>query len=177
MRLTLEAESCSITGAMIREVHPREDAAALAAIYNEYVLHTTISFETEGISVAQMEARIASFSKEYPYLVYEEDSVVLGHCYAHRWKERAAYANTWESTIYLAPQACGKGVGRKLMEELITRCRAAGCRVLIACITQGNERSSSFHEALGFRQVSHFHAVGEKFGKLLDVVDYELRLN
>ncbi len=162
---------------MIREVHPREDAAALAAIYNEYVLHTTISFETEGISEVQMEARIVSFSKEYPYLVYEEDSVVLGHCYAHRWKERAAYAGTWESTIYLAPQACGKGVGRKLMEELITRCRAAGCRVLIACITQGNERSCGFHEALGFRQVSHFHAVGEKFGKLLDVVDYELRLN
>lgn len=161
---------------MIREVRAKEDAAALAAIYNEYVLHTTISFETEAISAARMAERIAGFAAEFPYLVYEEGGEVLGHCYAHRWKERAAYARTWESTIYLAPQACGKGVGQRLMRELIARCRAAGCRVLIACITQGNERSCRLHESLGFRQVSHFHAVGEKFGRLLDVVDYELPL-
>ncbi len=161
---------------MIRNVQPKNDAAALAAIYNEYVLGTTISFETQALPPAQMEARIASFAAEFPYLVYEERGVVLGHCYAHRWKERAAYARTWESTIYLSPQACGKGVGRKLMQELISRCRDAGCRVLIACITRDNEPSCRFHEALGFRRVSHFHAVGEKFGKLLDVVDYQLEL-
>lgn len=161
---------------MIRNVEPENDAEALAAIYNEYVLGTTISFETEAISPAQMARRIAGFASQYPYLVYEEAGQVLGHCYAHRWKERAAYARTWESTIYLAPQACGKGVGQALMQELISRCRAAGCRVLIACITQGNERSCRFHESLGFRRVSHFHAVGEKFGKLLDVVDYQLNL-
>ena len=94
---------------MIREVKATQDAAALAAIYNEYVLGTTISFETEAITPEQMKARIAGFASEYPYLVYEEEGVVLGHCYAHRWKERAAYAHTWESTIYLSPQACGKG--------------------------------------------------------------------
>lgn len=162
---------------MIREVQAQTDAAALAAIYNNYVLHTTISFETEELSVEQMVERIEGFAATFPYLVYEEAGQVLGHCYAHRWKERAAYASTWESTIYLAPQACGKGVGQALMHELIARCRAAGCRVLIACITRGNERSCRFHEALGFRQVSHFHAVGEKFGRLLDVVDYELNLS
>ncbi len=161
---------------MIREVKATQDAAALAAIYNEYVLGTTISFETEAITPEQMEARIAGFASEYPYLVYEEEGVVLGHCYAHRWKERAAYAHTWESTIYLSPQACGKGVGKLLMNELISRCRTAGCGVLIACITQGNERSCRFHEQLGFKQVSHFFAVGKKFGRLLDVVDYQLTL-
>lgn len=162
---------------MIREVRPGEDAAALAAIYNEYVLNTTISFETEPLNEEQMLRRIAGFAAEYPYLVYEENGVVLGHCYAHRWKERAAYAHTWESTIYLSPQACGKGIGPALMQELIARCRAAGCRVLIACITQGNERSCRFHESLGFRRVSHFHAVGKKFGRLLDVVDYQLNIS
>ncbi len=161
---------------MIREVNATQDAAALAAIYNEYVLGTTISFETEAISPEQMEARINGFASEYPYLVYEENGVILGHCYAHRWKERAAYAHTWESTIYLAPQACGKGIGGELMRELITRCRTAGCGILIACITQGNERSCRFHEQLGFKRVSHFYAVGKKFGCLLDVVDYQLTL-
>lgn len=162
---------------MIREVKPETDAAALAEIYNDYVLNTTISFETEPLNEEQMLKRIAGFAAEYPYLVYEENGVVLGHCYAHRWKERAAYAHTWESTIYLSPPACGKGVGAALMQELIARCRAAGCRVLIACITQGNERSCRFHESLGFCQVSHFHAVGMKFDKLLDVVDYQLKLS
>ena len=162
---------------MIREVRAAEDAAAIAAIYNEYVLHTTISFETAALTPQAMQARIEAYAAECPYLVYEEDGCILGYCYAHRWKERAAYARTWESTIYLSPRACGKGIGADLMQELILRCRNAGCRVLIACITQGNERSCRFHESLGFRQVSHFHAVGMKFGKLLDVVDYQLNLS
>ncbi len=162
---------------MIREVRAADDAAAIAAIYNEYVLHTTISFETAALTPEAMQARIVAYSAECPYLVYENDGKVLGYCYAHRWKERAAYAHSWESTIYLAPGAQGNGIGRVLMQELISRCRKAGCRVLIACITQGNERSCHFHESLGFRQASHFHAVGEKFGSLLDVVDYELNLN
>ena len=161
---------------MIREVRAAEDAAAIAAIYNEYVLHTTISFETAALTPQAMLARIETYAAECPYLVYEEAGSILGYCYAHRWKERAAYARTWESTIYLAPGAQGRNIGRALMQELISRCRTAGARVLIACITQGNERSCRFHESLGFRQASHFHAVGEKFGQLLDVVDYELNI-
>lgn len=161
---------------MIREVQAEADAAAIAAIYNEYVLHTTISFETAPLSPETMQARIESYAAHCPYLVCEVDGNIAGYCYAHPWKERAAYARTWETTIYLAPGIQGKGIGRALMQELILRCRAAGCRVLIACITQNNDRSCRFHESLGFRQASHFHAVGEKFGKVLDVVDYELRL-
>ena len=161
---------------MIREVQSRKDAAAIAAIYNEYVQGTTISFETSPLSPQAMEARIEAYAAECPYIVWEQDGELLGYCYAHRWKERAAYARTWESTIYLKEQACGKGIGCRLMEELIKRCREAGCRVLVACITQGNERSCRFHESLGFRQVSHFQAVGEKFGQVLDVVDYQLTL-
>lgn len=161
---------------MIRKVQAQQDAAAIAALYNEYVLGTTISFETEPLSTEAMATRIAAYSAECPYLVWEEEGEIRGYCYAHRWKERAAYARTWESTIYLSPQACGKGLGQVLMLELIRLCRTAGCRVLIACITQGNERSCRFHEALGFQQVSHFRNVGEKFGQLLDVVDYQLNL-
>lgn len=160
---------------MIRPVCA-EDAAALAAIYNYYVLETTISFETEAMSEDAMRRRIMGFATEYPYFVWEEAGRVLGHAYAHRWKERAAYAHTWEVTIYLHPEACGLGIGRKLMEHLIAACRTTDCRVLIACITQGNERSCAFHRSFGFEQVSHFKQVGCKFGRLLDVVDYQLIL-
>lgn len=160
---------------MIRAVKP-EDAAAIAAIYNEYVLHTTVSFETEAVSEDEMRARIRRFSADYPYIVEESDGVIRGYCYAHPWKERAAYARSWESTIYLHPTSLGQGIGSLLMQELIARCRAAGCHTLIACITGDNNTSRGFHRRFGFSQVSYFSEVGQKYGRLLDVVDYQLIL-
>ncbi len=163
---------------MIRDVSPT-DAAAIANIYNHYILHTTISFEMLPLSAEVMEQRISSCCVGgYPFIVCESDEGdILGYCYAHPWKERAAYAKTWEVTIYLAHTACGGGTGQRLMQELISRCRRAGCRALIACITGDNERSRRFHMQAGFRQVSHFEQVGEKLGKILDVDDFELLLN
>lgn len=160
---------------MIRTVKP-EDAAAIAAIYNEYVLHTTISFETEAVSEDEMRERIMRFSADYPYIVEESDGVVRGYCYAHPWKDRAAYCRSWESTIYLHPDCTGRGIGKRLMQELIARCRAAGCHSLIACITGENNTSCTFHRQLGFCGVSRFREVGFKFGRYLDVVDYQLIL-
>lgn len=160
---------------MIRSV-TASDAAAIAAIYNEYVLHTTISFETELVSNAAMQKRIIQIAADYPYLVAEEGGRIIGYCYAHPWKERAAYFRTWETTVYLHPQHQGRGIGIRLMQELIDRCRAAGCHALIACITADNTASREFHRRLGFSQVSHFPQVGSKFGRLLDVVDYQLIL-
>lgn len=160
---------------MIRAVRV-EDAASIASIYNEYVLHSVITFDMEAVSVEEMARKIASLSACYPYWVYEEKDQVVGFCYAHPWKEKAAYQYTWETTIYLASEAKGKGLGRLLMERLIADCRARGCQALIACITAGNEVSNRLHERLGFEQVSHFKQVGAKFGQRLDVIDYELQL-
>ncbi len=159
----------------IRLVNP-DDAAAIAAIYNYYVRETVISFETEPLDEVQMRDRIERTSSAFPYLVCEVAGQVVGFAYAHRWKERAAYAGSWESTIYLHPDWCGQGIGGRLMAELIYRCREQGCRVLIACITGENVASIAFHERLGFCQVSHFPLVGYKMGRLLDVVDFCLPL-
>lgn len=160
---------------MIRPVRP-EDAAAIAAIYNDYVQHTTISFETEPLTPREMRGRIEQYAAHYPYLVEDQGGVICGFCYAHPWKDRAAYRHTWETTVYLHPQYRGKGIGSALMQELITRCREAGCHVLIACITGDNTASCAFHRRLGFTQVSRFPEVGCKFGKWLDVADYQYML-
>ena len=143
---------------MIRNVSSR-DAKAIVDIYNEYVVNSVATFETEPLRVEEMEGRIAGISASYPYLVYEE---------------KAAYKYTLETTVYLSPGYKGKGIGRQLMERLIEECRVGGYHALIACITEGNEASCSLHEKLGFRKVSHFEKVGLKFGRWLDVVDYEL---
>ncbi len=152
------------------------DAAEIAEIYNGYVTGSTVSFETEPVSVEEMTARIGEISAAYPFLVCEEDGLVVGFCYAHRWKERAAYARTVESSVYVSPQRRGRGIGKALMAALVEQCRNRGYRVVIAGITAENLASERFHESLGFKRVSRFEKVGYKFGRWLDVVDYELLL-
>lgn len=160
---------------MIRKV-TIQDAQAIADIYNEYVLNSVASFETEPITELEMRKRIEEISSKYPYYVYEDTGEVKGYCYAHSWKERAAYKQTWETTIYVAADLQGRGIGTKLMNLLIEECRQAGAHALIACITGGNEKSILLHQQLGFRQVSQFPEVGMKFGRWLDVVDFQLLL-
>lgn len=152
------------------------DAGRIAAIYNKYIADTTITFETEPVPVEVMRGRIDSVSSAFPYFVYEYDGEVLGYCYAHLWKERVAYSKTLETTIYLAPEACHKGIGQLLMTHLIDECRRQGYHALIACITADNLPSLQFHHRLGFRQVSRFSEVGRKFDRWLDVIDLELVL-
>lgn len=158
----------------IRDVRPA-DMPEITRIYNHYVLETDISFETEPVSVGEMTRRMEEFTASYPYIVCVADGRVAGYCYAHPWKSRAAYAGTLETTIYLDP-VHRRGIGLALMERLIDDCRKAGFDSLIACITGGNEASCRMHERLGFRQASFFKAVGRKFGRMLDVVDYQLQL-
>ena len=148
---------------MIRPV-TLHDASDVAAIYNEYIAHSTSTFDVNLLTKEDMRQRISDISMRYPYFVYEENGKVEGYCYAHAWKEKEAYSRTLETTVYLSPAFTGKGIGRR------------GVHALIACITSENTASCNFHASLGFRQVSSFKEVGMKFGRWLDVADYELIL-
>ena len=160
---------------MIRYVTQR-DVKRITEIYNDYIINTTISFEVKPLTEDEMRNRIESVLAHGPFLVWEEDGEIAGYCYAHPWKERAAYHNTLETTVYLAPQYFRRGIGSQLMRELINQCRVDNIKVLIACITANNEASIKMHEALGFKQVSYFSQVGENFGQWLDVIDMHLTL-
>ncbi len=160
---------------MIRKVNPA-DAATIAAIYNHYVAESDATFDTDAVSVDDMRQRILAIAQHYPYLVWEEDGRVVGFCYAHGWKTKPAYNLTLETTIYIDPEYARRGIGQRLMLQLIDECRESGFHTLIACITGGNEASVLLHEKLGFKKVSHFESVGLKFGRWLDVVDYQLML-
>lgn len=153
-----------------------DDAEAIAAIYRRYVTESVATFETIPPTVKEMRQRIIDISSRFPYYVYETEGVIAGYCYAHPWKERAAYEKTLETTIYLAHSYQHRGIGRKLMEKLITECNRQGYFALIACITGSNTDSIEFHRSLGFQQVSFFEKVGFKLNQVLDVVDYELLL-
>ena len=107
---------------MIRRVELK-DTGDITEIYNEYVVNSIVTFETEAVSEAEMYVRISEISSYYPYFVYEVDGRVVGYCYAHAWKERAAYKYTLETAVYLSPEYSGKGRGKQLMQRLIGECR------------------------------------------------------
>ena len=154
-------------GIMIRIVTP-PDALAIAEIYNYYILNTIITFEMEVVTPEEIAARIEKYLKIGPYLVYEENREVIGYAYLSNFRERKAYENTVESTIYLKNGRGGKGIGFQLYAELLSQA-ALKHHTVIAGISLPNEASVRLHEKCGFRKVGHFSEVGRKFGKWIDV--------
>ena len=108
----------------------------------------------------------------FPFLVAVSPSGnVLGFAYVAPWKEKAAYRRTVENSIYLGPAATGKGLGKALMGELLTRAKAAGIKEVLAVIAdQGAEASLKMHEGFGFKEVGRLGRVGFKFNRWLGTV-------
>ena len=152
------------------------DAAAVAAIYNHYVAGTTITFEEQEVTVAEMTRRIAEVGAKLPWLVFEQDGAVLGYAYATPWRARSAYRFSVESTVYVASGRGGKGIGSALYSSLIGALRERGLQVVIGGIAQPNPASVALHERLGFEKVAHFRRVGRKFDQWIDVGYWELQL-
>ena len=153
------------------------DAARIAAIYNRYVAQTTISFEEQPVSEAEMAGRIRDVADAgLPWLVAVHQGELAGYAYATKWRARPAYRFSVESTVYLNDSACGRGWGALLYRQLIGQLRAGGIRTVIAGIAQPNARSVGLHERLGFRKVAHFSDVGYKFGGWVDVGYWQLSL-
>lgn len=159
----------------IRPVQP-QDAAAICAIYNHYIEHTTITFEQDLLDEAAMAGRIADVTQNYPWLIAELQGELVGYAYATRWRSRAAYDQTAESTIYLAPHSTGRGLGQPLYQALLQESRARGLHVMVGCIALPNPGSVALHERCGFRKAAHFTEVGRKFGQWIDVGFWEVVL-
>lgn len=152
------------------------DAARICEIYNHYVLHSTITFEEQVVSVDAMQQRIDEVVADLPWLVWVDDQLVQGFAYASKWKGRCAYRYSVESTLYLAEGSTSKGIGSKLYEALFTELRQRKLHVVMGGIALPNDRSVALHEKLGFEQVGHFREVGWKFGKWIDVSYWQLFL-
>lgn len=144
------------------------DASAITAIYNYYILNTTITFELYPITRGETIKRMEKHKEVGPYLVYEEDGEVIGYAYVSRFRERQAYENTVEASIYLKNGCGGKGLGTQLYSELLSQV-SLQCHVIIGGIALPNEASVRLHEKCGFKKVAHFSEVGKKFGKWIDV--------
>jgi phosphinothricin acetyltransferase len=149
----------------------RSDLPQLTEIYNHYVVHTPVTFDLEPHTV---EARTAWFEQfapagRYRLMVAEEAGEVLGYASTIRFRPKAAYATSVETTIYSAPGATGKGLGSRLYTALFAALAGEDIHRILAGYTLPNPASAALHHRLGFKPVGVYTEVGRKFGRYWDV--------
>jgi L-amino acid N-acyltransferase len=153
------------------------DLPAINDIYNYYVDRSTCTYQLEPET---MEARRAWFDghspEKYPVTVAEWDGQVVGWGSLSKFRERAAYAPTVEASVYIRHDLHRRGLGRRLLEDLIQRARAIGFHSMIGGVSADQTASVALQESLGFVRVAHFKEIGLKFGQRLDVVFLQLML-
>jgi phosphinothricin acetyltransferase len=150
------------------------DAAAMAAIYNQAVLRSTATFDTE---IETAEARAAWLAEhtapQHPVLVAERDGRVVGWASLSRYSSRCAYISTVEASTYIDESETGRGLGTALSEALLEAGRAGGVHAILARICTENVASLGMCAKLGFFEVGVMREVGTKFGRSLDVMMLE----
>jgi phosphinothricin acetyltransferase len=147
------------------------DLPRLTEIYNHYVIHTPVTFDIEPYTVEQRETWFNQFwpTGRHRLLVAEESGSVLAYAGTMRWRPKAAYDTTVETTIYCAPQAMGKGIGSRLYGALFEALKTEDVHRFVAGYTLPNPASAALHERFGFKAVGIFPEVGRKFGRYWDV--------
>lgn len=156
------------------------DLQSIVDIYNHYVEHSSATFDTKTFSTEEKRAWFEGYSAEGPYrlLVADCDGTVIGYASSSRFKTRDAYKTSVETTIYLHPDAAGKGAGKVLYGELIEQVKADDrLHRAYAGIALPNEASVALHKRLGFHLAGTYREVGHKFGQYWDVAWYECDLD
>lgn len=163
---------------LLRDVQS-DDFPAITKIYAESVANGRGTFELEAPDEAEMRARFATVEAlGLPRLVVEIDGALVGYAYAGPFRTRQAYRYMVEDSIYVAPQARGRGVAGTLLDELITRCEAMGLRQMVAVIGDAeNTGSIALHRTRGFSDAGVFKAAGWKHNDWRDVVFMQRPLN
>ena len=162
---------------IIRTADP-SDIAAFTEIYRESVLNGVATYEIDPPSFDEMRGRFSTITDAgYPYIVaVEQTGLILGYAYASAFRTRPAYRWLVEDSIYLAPEARGRGVGKALLAELIQRCTELGFRQMVAVIGGAHPASIALHFAAGFEHGGQMKATGFKHGRWLDTVIMQLAL-
>ena len=152
------------------------DAEAIHAIYAPIVARTTISFELEPPTVAEVARRIEETTAKYPWLVVMDGETIAGYAYAGQFRKRPAYDRTAEVSIAVAESHRGRGLGVPLYEALFGELAGRGFHLAVAVVNLPNDASRALHRRAGFQPVGVLHEVGFKFGEWRDVELWERRL-
>ncbi len=152
-----------------------QDLGQLNDIYNRYVVETHFTFDIEPMTIEARHEWFGHYDNtgRYRVLVGVSDATVIGYASSSRWRPKPAYETSVETSIYLAPDAVGRGIGTKLYEELFKQLQREDVHRAYAGIALPNQASIALHERIGFKRVAHFTEQGRKFDRYWDVSWYE----
>ncbi len=154
---------------IVRDAGP-EDVAAMAAIYDEQVRTSVATFDVEPVGATVLRAKVAAAAGSHHVLVADRDGLVIGYAHSGPFRPRPAYDGTTEVSVYLAPEARGRGVATALYTELFARLDADdSTHTQLAVIALPNDASEALHRRFGFAEVGTLREVGRKLGRWVDV--------
>ena len=154
----------------------KDDLIAIMDIYNQAIMNTTATFDTEPKSFENRLEWFTNRDESFIIMVIEVDNLVVGYAALNKWSERKAYDITAEISIYISESHRGKGFGKLLLNTIVLSAKNTKLNSLLARITEGNEQSIYMHQQVGFAIVGVMKKVGEKFGRMLDVTMLQLML-
>lgn len=154
-----------------------ESLHEVKAIYDWYIKNATATFHTEPITLEQLQEFIFIDHPLYKSFLIHADGELAGYCFLTYHKKRPAYDRTAEISIYLKPELAGKGIGKAGLKYVEAVAKEVGLKNLVGVITGDNLSSMALFEKAGFIKCAHFKNVGEKFGKVLDVVAYQKEID
>jgi L-amino acid N-acyltransferase YncA len=146
-----------------------DDLGAITEIYNQAVLNTSATFDTNPKTLEEQKAWFSRHGSRYPVLVAQQGNHIVGWASLSMWSDRCAYADTAEISLYIKEEYRGQGIGQKLSKAIIRAGQDAGLHTVIARIAEGNAVSIHIAESFGFEHIGVMREVGRKFGKFLDV--------
>lgn len=161
---------------MITRTAGPADMEQLVRIYNYEVLHGTATFDLNPKTIEErMEWFHAHNVNNHPLIVAELDGKAVGYASLSEYREKEAYAATVELSVYVDPDYRRRGIARRLIGDILDEAkRRSDIHTVISVITGGNDASIALHEEFGFQYCGTIREVGEKFGQLLDIVNYQL---
>ncbi|MDR7072027.1 GNAT family N-acetyltransferase [Fictibacillus barbaricus] len=161
-------------------IHIREavqhDLPEILEIYNYAIKHLTATFDLNEQTLDERLSWFTKFNEKYPLIVAIEENKVIGYSCLSPFRDKPAYAKSTELSIYMHWNHQGKGIGNKLMKEILHRADTLGYHTVIGGITGGNEGSVYLHKKFGFEFVGCFKEVGFKFNEWQDVHFYQRML-
>jgi L-amino acid N-acyltransferase YncA len=150
-----------------------KDVEPILDIYNYYIVKSTATFDIDPITKDELRSRFFVNQEKYPIFLILLNNELIGFCFLTQFKKKPTYERTAEAGLYFKPQYTNKGFGKEAVSFLEQVAISKQIKVIVACICAENLASIKLFQKTGFEQCAHYKAVGEKFGRVLDVVDFQ----